>query len=254
MVLNTQPTGNVTFTPTSDDVGAATVSPAMTFTTANWNTPQTVTVTGVADDDAANESVTITHTVAGADYASVTSNNVAATVTDDDLPFTTLTLGSQTWSASNVSSVPTINNVLGTDYWTTYDGSGGSATDNDGYYYSWDAAMNVCPSGWSLPSDSDWKVLEGHIGMSGSDQDETGWRGTNQGTQLKVDGTSGFEAKLAGYSTSGNAFNRGVYAHLWTSTESGGDAHRRLLRTSNATVYRNTTWKSLGLSVRCLKD
>jgi hypothetical protein len=37
----------VTITPNSNDTGAATVSAAMTFTSANWSTPQTVTVTGM---------------------------------------------------------------------------------------------------------------------------------------------------------------------------------------------------------------
>ena len=65
VVLNTQPTGDVTITPVSSDTGAATVSGVMTFTTVNWNTAQTVTVTGVADADTSNETVTISHTIAG---------------------------------------------------------------------------------------------------------------------------------------------------------------------------------------------
>jgi hypothetical protein len=72
------PTGNVTITPNSNDTGAATVSAAMTFTSANWSTPQTVTVTGVADDDINNAPVTISPTITGAGYAGVTSANVIA--------------------------------------------------------------------------------------------------------------------------------------------------------------------------------
>ncbi|MBA5249496.1 MAG: hypothetical protein FE834_08250, partial [Gammaproteobacteria bacterium] len=83
--LNTQPTGNVTITPASNDMGAATVSGAMIFTTTNWNTAQTVTVTGVNDSDSNNESVTISHTITGADYVGITSANVTATVTDDGI-------------------------------------------------------------------------------------------------------------------------------------------------------------------------
>ena len=74
VVLDTQPAGNVTVAPTSSDPGAATVSSALTFTNANWNSAQTITVTGVKDDDAVNESVTITHAVTG-------SVNTAASVT-----------------------------------------------------------------------------------------------------------------------------------------------------------------------------
>ncbi len=45
--LDTAPTGNVTITVTSGDTAIATVSPTtLTFTTSNWETEQTVTVTG----------------------------------------------------------------------------------------------------------------------------------------------------------------------------------------------------------------
>ncbi|MEG4583576.1 DUF4347 domain-containing protein, partial [Microcoleus sp. MON1_C5] len=50
VVLNTQPTANVTIGLNTDNVAEGTVSPAsITFTPANWNTPQPVTVTGVND-------------------------------------------------------------------------------------------------------------------------------------------------------------------------------------------------------------
>ncbi|WXT99336.1 MAG: hypothetical protein Ctma_0032 [Catillopecten margaritatus gill symbiont] len=153
--------------------------------------------------------------------------------------------------------MPTTNNVLGTDYWDAYVGTHGSGdvSDEDGYYYTWDAAMNVCPSGWSLPSDADWKVLEGQLGMSVANQEFTGWRGTDEGTKLKVGGSSGFEAKLAGYrSTIGSFYGRGDLTYLWSSTESGSYAYSRYLYTSFATVYRDTYNKAFGFSVRCLKD
>ena len=51
VVLTSQPTANVTIGLASNDTTEGTVSPAsVTFTTGNWNTPQTVTVTGVDDD------------------------------------------------------------------------------------------------------------------------------------------------------------------------------------------------------------
>ena len=175
-----------------------------------------------------------------------------------DLP--SITIGTQIWSASNVSLVPTTNNVLGTDYWDAYVGTNGSGTaaDEDGYYYTWDAAMNVCPSGWSLPSDSDWATLEeaAVAGASGVDWlNTTSWRGTTEGTSLKVGGTSGFNAKLAGRrNTNGSFYFRGDFSYLWSSTESGGNAYRRCLYTSEARVYRSTSNKAYGFSVRCLKD
>jgi len=86
IVLDSQPSGNVTVTPTSANSEAATVSGPLTFSTGNWNAAQTVTVTGVEenDADAGDESVNITHAVTG--YGSVTTAaDVQVTVTDDDV-------------------------------------------------------------------------------------------------------------------------------------------------------------------------
>ena len=50
VVLNTQPTADVTIALSSSDTTEGTVGPAsLIFTTANWNVAQTVTVTGVDD-------------------------------------------------------------------------------------------------------------------------------------------------------------------------------------------------------------
>ena len=82
--LAAAPNGNVTVTVASGDTGAVTSSPAkLTYTTNNWNTAQTVTLTPVADDDGIDESVTIGHSAAGDGYNGV-SANLTATVTDDD--------------------------------------------------------------------------------------------------------------------------------------------------------------------------
>ena len=85
VVLDSEPTDSVTVTPSSDN-GEVTVSSALTFTTTNWNTAQTVTVTAAQDDDAVNDSATVSHAVAGgeAEYALVTAASVTVTVNDDE--------------------------------------------------------------------------------------------------------------------------------------------------------------------------
>ena len=51
VVLDAQPTADVTIGLSSGDTSEGTVAPAaLTFTAATWNTAQTVTVTGVNDD------------------------------------------------------------------------------------------------------------------------------------------------------------------------------------------------------------
>ena len=94
--LQTQPTTTVTVTVSSDDTGAATVSgPTLRFTTSNWDTEQTVTVRGVNDGDSDGETVTITNTASGGEYAGVTAS-VTVTVDDDDTRGITFTPAART--------------------------------------------------------------------------------------------------------------------------------------------------------------
>lgn len=79
--LSAQPPGTVTVSASSSDTGAATVMPAsLSFSAATWNTPQTLTVTGVDDADVAGESVTITLTSPG-----IPPRTAEVAVTDDDV-------------------------------------------------------------------------------------------------------------------------------------------------------------------------
>ena len=71
--LKSQPGGSVVVTPTSSATASATVSGALTFTTGNWSTPQTVTVTG-----AGAGSATISHMVTTAATGYPTSTTIAS--------------------------------------------------------------------------------------------------------------------------------------------------------------------------------
>ena len=89
VVLDSKPTADVTVTVASGDDGAATISPAShTFTPNDWNTPQTFTVSGVADEDRDNESVTVSHDVTGSDgkYNGIAADSVAVAVADTTPP------------------------------------------------------------------------------------------------------------------------------------------------------------------------
>ena len=94
--LSTQPTAQVTVAITGQAGTDLTLDTAsLTFTTATWNTAQTVTVTAGEDDDGANDAATLVHTASGGDYAGETAS-VAVTVTDDDdvgLTLSTTALG-----------------------------------------------------------------------------------------------------------------------------------------------------------------
>ncbi len=142
VALSSRPDGNVTVTvggasgevtfDTDDDM-AGTQTTALTFSTTNWSTGQTVTVLAAADNDTANDSATLTHTAAGGGYGSVTGD-VEVTVTDNDTPGlvldpTSLTVaegGSATYTVA-LATQPT-----GTVTVTVAGASGDVTVDTDG--------------------------------------------------------------------------------------------------------------------------
>ena len=89
-MLDAQPTSDVVLTVTSSDTGEATVNSPLTFTPANWDTAQTVTVTGV-DDDLVDGTITSTITIAvedansDDDFDAVADRTVSVSTTDDDV-------------------------------------------------------------------------------------------------------------------------------------------------------------------------
>ena len=87
--LGSQPTHAVTVTLSATNTLSTTVNPtSLSFTTANWNTAQTVTVTASDDNDGDSGTFSISHsaTSTDSDYSSLAAKTVSVTVTDDDAP------------------------------------------------------------------------------------------------------------------------------------------------------------------------
>ena len=87
VVLGSRPSGTVRVTisgTTGTDLRRS--RSFLSFRTSNWNEPQTVTVTARQDEDAEDDTVTISHAVSGADYEAngVTVDAVSVTIDDDD--------------------------------------------------------------------------------------------------------------------------------------------------------------------------
>ena len=97
IVLDSQPTASVTvaITKATGSDADVTVSPeSLTYTTSNWNTAQTVTVSSGEDTDSTNDTATVNHAVSGGDYGanSITADSVSVTVTDNETASTKITL------------------------------------------------------------------------------------------------------------------------------------------------------------------
>ncbi len=84
VVLESEPTATVMVAPSASGDEDVTLSPSsLSFTAANWDTPQAITVSAARDDDTEDDSATISHTISGGDYALETASDVAVTVVDD---------------------------------------------------------------------------------------------------------------------------------------------------------------------------
>lgn len=168
-------------------------------------------------------------------------------------------LDNTTWQNTTAGAYAIYNNDIAND--ATY-----------GKLYNWYTTVDsrgLCPTGWHVPTDCEWMYMEGSLGMSVTDQETAGWRGTNEGGALKsttgwtspntgATNSSGFTAFPGGYRTSdGSAYsNIGYFGYWWSSTEAGSFYAwgRGLYNVKSNVVRYDTSAKRSGLSVRCIKD
>ena len=88
VVLQSEPLANVVFTVSTNDNTESSPSPAsLTFTSGNWNTPQTVTVTGVADSvrDLSRWSEVTVGSISSVDAAYASMSDTQVTVQTNDV-------------------------------------------------------------------------------------------------------------------------------------------------------------------------
>jgi len=176
----------------------------------------------------------------------------------DGQVYETIVIGSQIWMAEN------LNYEITNSWWYNNRSDNG---DVYGRLYTWDAALTACPTGWSLPSDDQWKQMEMALGMSQSEADDTDYRGTDEGIKMKStsgwndngNGTnsSGFNALPGGRRSNYESFSSlGDDGYWWSRTEGSWSARawRRSLYYDYGQVDRYSIYKTDGYSVRCLKN
>jgi len=222
--------------------------------------------------------ITITHNESGANKSLI----ITLKITDiEDNIYKIVKIGDQFWMAENLKTTKyndgTTITLIENDWnWPTTEGycwynNKASYGDLYGALYNWYTIENenLCPNGWHVPNDSDWKILEGFVdsnfGIGDSEWDKTGERGFDVGKKLKsgsaiwnlygnsISGTNDFEfnALPSGIRASNGDFVEGV-ASFWSfhSIESW----RRVISHHENTMSRYTTSESNGYSVRCIKD
>ncbi len=216
-------------------------------------------------------------------------------------------IGNQTWMAENLkvtryadgTSIPLVTSnsawaALGNNdtdkAYCYYNNNTDGEADTYGAIYTWAAAMNgmatsvsnpsgvqgVCPTGWHMPSDTEWTELTDYLtnngyGFEGSGSDigksmaETfGWNTNstpgNVGNDQATNNSSGFSALPGGYRGDGPGGDGGFYlknnyAYWWTATENlATTAKNRYMVINNSNVNSINRDKSEGIYVRCIKD
>ncbi len=203
------------------------------------------------------------------------------TVTDiEGNVYSTVQVGNQCWMKENlktgtfVSGAENMTNNSVTEKFC-YDDIPANC-DIYGGLYQWDEMMNyttqegsrgICPQGWHIPSDQDWKILEMHLGMTQAEADAPDWRGTDQGDVIKTNSgwieggngsnTTGFSGLPAGYrgaeAMEFGAITEGAY--WWSSTQqSDVQTWYRAVGRYTGMINRTYNYKGSGISIRCVKD
>ena len=178
--------------------------------------------------------------------AQVFSQN-SFTDTRDGKKYKAVKIGEQVWMAENLN----------------YNAEGSKCYANNeahcktyGRLYNLETAEIVCPAGWHLPNDDEWKKLlrfagEGNIAGTKL-KAKKGWNSDGNGTD-----DFDFSALPCGYGiqTLGSFYHLGEIGYWWSATENnkGGAYYRFMLYESDIAGW-NSNSKDLLLSVRCLQD
>ena len=233
----------------------------------------------------------VTFTTSGTTGSSGTTKGVpcpgAATVKDiDGNTYNTVQIGTQCWTKENLrvtkysdgTSIPldnsggTSGNGLGQTWGSRTTGArtiyAHSQTNvvTYGFLYNWYTAKGIatagstnfkriCPTGWHVPSEGEWKILASYLGgdksAGGKMKSTTGWTANTGATN-----ESGFTGLPGGLRSIVGEFNYlGSVGVWWSSSEIDyDDAWSLNLYYLDGSVIRNSIDKAHGLSVRCLRD
>jgi uncharacterized protein (TIGR02145 family) len=202
----------------------------------------------------------------------VTDTNGNIIVTDKDgNKYNTVVIGTQIWMAENLKttkysngdSIPTTTlDISGESepkyQWAYNDYS--SNVDTYGRLYTWYAVIdsrNICPTGWHVPSDTEWETLRSNLGSDsivGGKLKESGthhWLAPNVGATNET----GFTALPGGYRTfDGDYVVINESGWFWSTSDNSPLAWGRAMHNNDNILFRWGFIKSAGVSVRCIRN
>ena len=157
----------------------------------------------------------------------------------DGKKYNTVVIDSTKWMAENLKFEPDSGK-----FW--YFRNDPRTVGDLGILYTWETSLNVCPSGWRIPSKEDYQNLINYLSQSS----------TNVYSELIPEGSSGLNISKAGvkYGTSFIIIENG--GTFWSSTESKRKSVWGFSvdeKSKSAMIYPTFNKKS-GIPVRCLKN
>ena len=218
-----------------------------------------------------------------------TTDNGKTVIDLDGNVYRTVTIGTQTWMAENLkttqyndgSPIPLVTDKtawrnLTSPAYCWYN------NDADTYKNTYGALYNgytlstgkLAPTGWHVPTDDEWTILEDYLVQNGYNYDgstsgyydakslaaNTNWLTSTGagaiGNDLSKNNSSGFSALPSGYRDfSGSYVNEGSYGHWWSSSENGANyVWNRYLYYNLNSLGRDADSKHYGFSIRCIRD
>lgn len=260
-----------------------------TYTSARILDVETATVVATAEGDSKKENlsslVQALDAVASKLYDTGSWTKVLDKVKDiDGNEYDYIKIGNQVWLAENLKTTKyndgtAIPNITGAEAWKSqttgaycwYNNTKANG-DTYGVLYNFYAVETnkLCPSGWHVPSDSEWTTLETYLINNGYNYDgsktgnkiakslasATGWYGNTDYYDYR--NKTGFTAVPGGYrSTNGDCNGMGNIGYWWSSSVSSATNswyRSMFLDYDNAGLSRGSFNKVFGFSVRCVRD
>lgn len=155
--------------------------------------------------------------------------------------YKTVKIGTQIWMAENLKAKYTSDGTTVSEAYVYNNDE--SYLQDYGRFYTWEAAKKSYIKGWHLPGEAEWDILETFLG-------------NDVAIKLKVGGSSGFEAKLAGYRDYWGGYTElNSWGVFWTSSVYTADhSFVRNVFSFNNNFEHSGCGNIAGNSVRLLKD
>ena len=204
----------------------------------------------------------------------------------DGNTYNTIKIGDQIWMKENLKvrsyrNGDTIPTNLSDSTWSNTKSGAYTIYNNDikmdsifGKLYNWYTISDprgLCPIGWHVPSDDEWKTLELFLGLLEKDYKKSGRRGEKQNIAGKMKSVnngywkhsyngetneSGFSGLPGGVKNTKKFFGLGESGTWWTSTTMSPTTPYSWYRLLDhlKRPYRDVNPNNHGFSVRCMKD